>query len=62
MNYAGINPDQVIDLEDIDPKFNKQKIESVCVRKETKNFLHLVLAADNDDGSSSLFNLIVEKK
>ena len=60
--WKAINPDQVIDLEAIDPKFKSQKIESVCVRKETKNFLHLVLAADNDDGSSSLFNLIVEKK
>ena len=60
--WKAINPDQVIDLEAIDPKFKSQKIESVCVRKETKNFLHLVLAADNDDGGSSLFNLIVEKK
>lgn len=61
-NWKAINPDQVIDLEAIDPKFKGQKIESVCVLKETKNFLHLVLAADNDDGSSSIFRLIVEKK
>ncbi|HEV7783362.1 MAG TPA: hypothetical protein VGO58_18935 [Chitinophagaceae bacterium] len=59
--WKAINPDQVIDLGDIDPKFNGQKIESVCVTKETRNFLHLVLAADNDDGSSSIFRLIVEK-
>ncbi len=59
--WKAINPDQVIDLGDIDPKFNGQKIESVCVTKETKNFLHLVLAADNDDGSSSIFRLIAEK-
>jgi len=60
--WKAINPDQVIDLEAIDPKFKSQKIESVCITKETKNFLHLVLAADNDDGSSNLFKLIVEKK
>lgn len=60
--WKALNPDQSIDLERLDPKFKGQKIESVCVVKETKNFLHLVLAADNDDGSSSLFKLIVEKK
>jgi len=61
-NWKAINPDQVIDLEATDPRFKGQKIESVCITKETRNFLHLVLAADNDDGSSSLFKLIVEKK
>ncbi len=60
--WKAINPDQVIDLNALDPKFIGQKIESACVMKETNNFLHLVLAADNDDGSSSLFKLIVEKK
>jgi len=61
-NWKAINPDQVIDLEATDPRFKGQKIESVCITKETRNFLHLVLAADNDDGSSSLFKLIIEKK
>ena len=60
--WKAINPNQVIDLETIDPRFNAQKIESVCITKETTNFLHLVLAADNDDGSSNLFKLIIEKK
>lgn len=60
--WKAINPDQVINLEGIDPRFKNQKIESACITKETKNFLYLVLAADNDDGSSSLFKMIVEKK
>jgi hypothetical protein len=60
--WKAVNPDKIIELEKIDPKFKGQKIESVCITKETKNFLHLVLAADNDDGSSSLFKLIAEKK
>lgn len=60
--WKALNPDQVIDLEAIDPKFKEQKIESVCIIKETKNFLHLVLVADNDNGSSSIFKLIIEKK
>lgn len=60
--WKAINPDQVIDLEAIDLRFKGQKIESVCITKETKNFLHLVLPADNDDGSSSLFKLVAKKK
>ncbi len=60
--WKAVNPDQVIELEAIDQRFKGQKIESVCVIKETKNFLHLLLAADNDDGSSSIFKLIAEKK
>lgn len=60
--WKAINPDEIIDLEAIDPKFNGHKIESVCITKETTRFLHLVLAADNDNGASSIFRLIVEKK
>lgn len=60
--WKSINPNQIIDLDAIDSRFKNQKIESVCVIKETKHFLHLVLAADNDDGSSSLFKILVEKK
>lgn len=60
-NYTAINPDVVIDLERIDPLFRAQKIESVCVLKETGDFLHLLLAADNDNGSSKLFRILVEK-
>jgi hypothetical protein len=60
--WKAINPEQVVDLEAIDPQFKSQKIESVCVVKETRNFLHLVLAADNDNGSSSIFKVIIEKK
>ncbi|MDZ4794628.1 MAG: hypothetical protein SGI83_10145 [Bacteroidota bacterium] len=61
-NWKAINPDLVVDIEAIDPQFKGQKIESVCVTKETKNFLHLILVAENDNGSSSIFRLVVEKK
>lgn len=61
-SWKAINPDQVIDLEAIDARFKGQKIESVCVTKETRNFLHVVLAADNDNGSSTIFRLVAEKK
>ena len=60
--WKAINPNRIIDLEETDIRFRGQKIESVCVIKETRNFLHLVLVADNDDGSSKLFKLIVEKQ
>lgn len=59
--WKAINPDKIIDLESLDPKFRGQKIESVCITKETSDFLHLVLAADNDNGSSTLFRVIVQK-
>ena len=61
-DWKAINPDVIIDLEAIDHQFKGQKIESVCIEKETKNFLHLVLVSDNDNGSSSIFKLIAEKK
>jgi hypothetical protein len=57
-----VNPDQVIELDALDDKFKGQKIESICITSETNGFLHLALAADNDDGSSTLFRLVVEKK
>jgi hypothetical protein len=60
-NWKGINPDKIIDLEKVDHRFKGQKIESVCITSETRDFLHLVLAADNDDGSSTLFTMVVEK-
>ena len=61
-NWKAINPNQVIDLDAMDAKFRGQKIESVCITGETRQFLHLVLAADNDDGSSSIFRMLAEKK
>ena len=57
----GINPNKIIDLEEIDSRFKGQKIESVCVTKESKDFINLVLAADNDNGSSVFFKVIIKK-
>lgn len=59
--WSAINPDEVIDLEETDSRFKGQKIESVCVVKESKSFIHLVLVADNDKGSSTLFRLVIHK-
>lgn len=60
-SWKAINPNTKIDLEEIDSRFKGQKIESVCVTKETKDFIYLTLVADNDNGSSTLFRLVVEK-
>lgn len=59
--WKAINPDKIIDLEKMDVRFKGQKIESVCIMKETKKLLYLLLAADNDNGSSTLFKLVVSK-
>jgi hypothetical protein len=59
--WKAINPDRVIDLGKVDASFKGQKIESVTITKETKKFMHLVLVADNDNGSSAIFRIVVEK-
>jgi len=58
-SWKAINPDKIIDLEKTDARFNGHKIESVCIMKETEKFFYLLLAADNDNGSSTIFKLIV---
>lgn len=57
-----LSPDRIIDLEQVDAHFKGHKIESVCVLKETDDLLYLLLAADNDNGSSTLFKLVVPKE
>jgi hypothetical protein len=56
-----IQPDQVIDLESIDKRFKGHKVESLCIVEENDNSYHLVLVADNDNGSSTIFRMIVGK-
>jgi len=57
-----IKPDKIIDLEEIDPRFKGQKIESATIIEETKDLMRLVLVADNDDGSSTVFKMSTERK
>lgn len=59
--WKAINPDEVIDLDALDPRFKGQKIESVCILADSGKFLHLLLVADNDNGSSTLFKMVVCK-
>lgn len=59
--WKAINPDKIIDLDKTDARFKGHKIESVCIMKETRKQFHLLLAADNDNGSSTLFKMVVSK-
>ena len=52
---------RVIDLEYIDSRFKTQKIESATVIKETDKLIYLALVADNDDGSSTVFKMSINK-
>lgn len=59
--WKAINPDIIIDLSETDKRFKGQKIESLCIINEDTHKLYLVLAADNDNGSSTLFRITVSK-
>jgi hypothetical protein len=54
---AAINPNRIIDLEEMNAEFKGQKIESVTIISETRKEMLLVLVADNDDGKSTLFKV-----
>lgn len=62
LNNNTIGPDKIIDLEEIDPRFKNQKIESATVTSETNERINLVLVADNDDGSSTIFKMSIKKE
>lgn len=61
LNDKTIKPNRVIDLEYTDPRFKGQKIESATVIKETHKLIYLALVADNDDGSSTIFKMSINK-
>lgn len=49
-------PDHLVHLSSVSTLFRQQKIESVCLVEEGEA-LTIILAADNDNGSSHLFKL-----
>ena len=56
-----INPNRVIDLEAADERFKGHKIESVCIIGENRKSMEVVLVADDDNGTSTLFNVTIKK-
>ena len=61
LNDKTISRNRTIDLEYIDSRFEGQKIESATVIGETNELIHLALVADNDDGSSTLIKMSIQK-
>lgn len=61
LNGKGLGSKRVIDLEYIDSRFKGQKIESATVIGETNGLIDLVLVADNDDGTSTVFKMRIRK-
>ncbi|MEJ6982614.1 hypothetical protein WG906_19290 [Pedobacter sp. P351] len=57
---AEIAPDQWIPLGGIHNDFLGQKIESVCALSTAENKLKLFLVADNDNGTTRIFNLALQ--
>ena len=61
LNKKTISRNRLIDLEYVDARFKGQKIESATVIGETNELIHLVMVADNDDGSSTVFKMSIRK-
>jgi len=61
INNGALGSKRVIDLEYIDSRFKGQKIESATVIKETDKLIYIALVADNDDGSSTVFKMSINK-
>lgn len=60
LNNKEFMMDASIELEKINPVFEKQKIESVCITHRAENRYTCVLVADNDNGKSELFEIEVQ--
>ena len=61
LNDKTIKHNRLIDLEYTDSRFKGQKIESSTIIKETDKLIYLALVADNDDGSSTVFKMSINK-
>ena len=62
LGWQAINPNKIIDLNQIDARFKGQKIESIHIDEETKSSLKILLVADNDNGVSTVFVLMLIKE
>jgi len=54
-----VRVNELIDLAKTTKKFDGFKIESVCIQSERKYRMKLHLVADNDDGKSHLFKILL---
>lgn len=58
--HANISADKLLPLISPGGEFEKQKVEGICLEKIQGNELVLHLAADNDNGTSRLFKILVK--
>lgn len=54
--------DRLLELDNQFPEIKGHKIESLSILSSTNAALNLLLAADDDNGSSHLFKIIVNKE
>ena len=54
-----INPDRIIDLDEMDSRFKGHKIESVAIISETGKHKEIVLVSDDDKGGTVLFRVML---
>jgi len=54
-----VRVNELIDLSATNKKFDGFKIESVCIQSERRHRMKLHLVADNDDGESHLFKILL---
>lgn len=54
-----LSPDTLIPLSSVHQDFRMQKVESLCIQEVTSQGLLLQLVADNDNGKSMLFKLLL---
>ena len=59
MNLHRLYPDKIINLTNIDQRFNEQKIESVSILSADNTEKVLILTADDDKGGTVLFRLVL---
>lgn len=55
--FSAVNPDRIYDLGQFDVRFSGAKIEAVTVVEDVKAFIECWLAAENDDGKTTLFKV-----
>jgi hypothetical protein len=57
LNKNTLEIEQCVFLSNIHEKFECQKIESACVIKQNANIFSVLLIADNDDHTSTIFDI-----
>jgi hypothetical protein len=59
MRQHEISADALLPLQLVHPAFTRTKIESVCATQINRGSATLVLTADNDDGKSTLYKVVL---